>query len=195
MNRLKGIKRLVSYGVTTLVTLNLFIGCEQNNPFGPTVEYNEEVEELSPIIFSLDSRLEVDANGYHHLSIDTSNWQTTHRISGSVNRDESPVNIIKFVWASSHYWIIGDNFGYAIANNGLTDDMTYVGYDTTFIDWFGGNEVPIVNGSSYSREDGEVNIMIAPVRTMVGDTATISYGFFDNWREEEIYGNFNIIFD
>ena len=65
----------------------------------------------------------------------------------------------------------------------------------TLITWFSGFEVPIVNGSSYSREDGEVNTMIAPVKTMRGDTATVFYGYFDNWREEETYGEFNIIFD
>lgn len=195
MSKLKGIKKLVSYGVINLIGFSLFIGCEHNNPFGPVVEYNEQLEEISPIIFSLDSRLEIDANGYHHLDVDTSSWQTTHRISGSVSRDGNPVNVVKFVWSSSHYWIIGDNFGYVIANNGLTDDMTYVGYDTTFINWFGGNEVPIVNGSSYSREDGEINIMVAPVKTMIGDTAKIFYGYHDNWTGEETFGNFDLIFD
>ena len=52
-----------------------------------------------------------------------------------------------------------------------------------------------INGSSYSNEDGEVNVMIAPVKTMVGDTATIFYGYYDNWKEEETYGEFYVIFD
>ena len=73
--------------------------------------------------------------------------------------------------------------------------MTYVGYDTTYITWFGGEEVPIVNGASYSNEDGEVNTMIAPIKTMVGDTATIFYAYFDNWTYKETYGGFHIIFD
>ena len=68
-------------------------------------------------------------------------------------------------------------------------------YDTTYITWFSGYEVPIVNGSSYSREDGEVNTMIAPVKTMVGDTATIFYAWYDDWRGEDGGGEFNIIFD
>ena len=184
MNRLKGIKRLVSYGVTTLITLNLFIGCDSIS--GPSI---------SPIEFELDTRLSVDANGYHHLKIDTTKWQTLHRISGHAYRDGEPMNVLKFGWASSHHWIVGDNFGYVIANNGLTDDMTYVGYDTTYVTWFGGSEVPIVNGSSYSREDGEVNTMVAPIRTMVGDTATIFYGWYDDWTSEETIKEFYIIFD
>ena len=79
--------------------------------------------------------------------------------------------------------------GYVIANNGLTDDLVYVGYDTTYITWFNGYEVPIVNSASYSREDGEVNTMIAPVRSMKGDTATIYYGYHDNWTYDDIYGS------
>ena len=30
---------------------------------------------------------------------------------------------------------------------------------------------------------------------MKGDTATIYYGYYDNWRAEEIYGEFNVIFN
>ena len=30
---------------------------------------------------------------------------------------------------------------------------------------------------------------------MRGDTATIFYGYYDNWLYEETYGEFNIIFD
>tara|TARA_R100001377_G_scaffold46248_1_gene26523 strand:- start:527 stop:943 length:417 start_codon:yes stop_codon:yes gene_type:complete len=138
--------------------------------------------------------MSMDENGYYHVSLDTTKWQTTHRISGNVFRDDNPVNIIKFVWASSHHWLIGDDYGY-IVSSGYTDDLVYVSYDTTYITGFNGFEVPIINGSSYSDEYGEVNIMIAPVKTMLGDTAAISYGYFDNWREEETYGSFNIIFD
>ena len=124
--------------------------------------------EILPITFELDARLDKDVNGYYHL---------------------------EFGWGSTHYWVIGDEFGYVIANNGLTDDMNYVGYDTTSLNWFAGNTVPIVNGSSYSRGDGEVNTVIAPVRTMRGDTATIFYSYLDNWTYEETFGEFYIIFD
>ena len=118
MSRLKGIKRLANYGLITLIGFNLFIGCEDSN-------------HIEPIEFVLESNLTEDSNGFYHLEIDTSVWQTLHRISGSVYRNGESVDVIKFGWYSSHHWIIGDEFGYVIANNGLTDDMTYVGYDTT----------------------------------------------------------------
>ena len=69
------------------------------------------------------------------------------------------------------------------------------GYDTTYITWFSGFEVPIVNGASYSDLDGYVSTMIAPVKTMLGDTATIYYGYYDNWLDEDTYGEFNVIFN
>jgi len=111
-----------------------------------------------------------------------------------VLRNGEPVNVIKFAWASNMYWIIDDNFGYVIQNTG-SEELWYVGYDTTYITWFSGWEVPIVNGSSYSREDGEVNTMLAPVRGMRGDTATIYYGYHDNWTYEDTFGEFKIIFN
>ena len=81
-----------------------------------------------------------------------------------------------------------------VENTG-NSELWYVGYDTTYITWFDGYEVPIVNQASYSNENGEVNTMIAPVKTMIGDTATIHYGYWDNWRYEDTYGEFNIIFN
>ena len=153
------VKKIKKITLITLVGFSCFTGCSL--PFEP---------ELSTIEFELDARMEVDLNGYYHLTLDTTKWQTTHRISGHVYRDGESVNVLKFGWGSSHYWIVGDEFGYFVTNTGLTDNGTYVGYDTTFVDWFSGYEVPIVNGSSYSRMDGEVNTMIAPVKTMRGDT-------------------------
>ena len=77
----------------------------------------------------------------------------------------------------------------------MTDDLEYVSYNTSYVTWFEGFEVPIINGASYSREDGEVNTMIAPVRSMRGDTATIYYGWYDDWKDEEVIGEFYVIFD
>ena len=167
--------------VITLIGFSLFIGCE-------------DVNEIEPIEFELISGLTEDANGYYHMALDTTRWQTLHRIEGRVVRNGEGVNIIKFAWLSNLYWLVGDTLGYAIENTG-SDELWYIGYDTTYITWFNGFEVPIVNGSSYSDFDGYVNTMMAPVKTMKGDTATIYYGYYDNWRAEEIYGEFNVIFN
>ena len=180
MKMYKEIKRM--FGLINLIVVSLFVGCSS-----PT-------EPISPILFELDARLFEDDNGYYHLPLDDKKWQTTHRISGHVYRDGMPVNIIKFGWSGSHYWVIGDTLGY-IVESALTDDLEYVSYNTSYVTWFEGFEVPIVNGASYSREDGEVNTMIAPVRSMKGDTATIYYGYHDNWTYDDTYGEFYVIFD
>ena len=169
-------------GVIALGVFSFFIGCEDVS------------NELEPIIFELNSGLFKDSNGYYHMNLDTNSVQTLHRLSGRVLRNGEPVNVIKFGWASNMYWIINDDFGYVIQNTG-SEELWYVGYDTTYITWFSGWEVPIVNGSSYSREDGEVNTMLAPIRSMRGDTATIYYGYHDNWTYEDTFGEFKIIFN
>ena len=170
-------------GIIVLIGISLFIGCEDQN-------------QIDPIEFELNSGLVIDGNGYYHLTLDTENWQTLHRIEGRVIRQghDDGVNVIKFGWSSSHFWMLGDTLGY-IVHQGLTDDLIYVSYDTSYVTGFEGYEVPIVNGASYSDYHGYVNTMIAPVKSMRGDTATVFYGYYDNWLYEETYGEFNIIFD
>ena len=111
----------------------------------------------------IDTRLPNDQNGYPLLYINPNTYQTLHRIKGYLTRDGEPVNIVKVGWWSNHYW-------------------EYDGFD-----------VPIVNGSSYSNEDGEVNTMLGVIGSMVGDTITIYYGFYDDWKSEEMIDEFQII--
>ena len=120
-----------------------------------------------------DPRLDLDDNGYYHLTLDRNNWQTLHRLSGHVYRGGEPLEVQKINWRSSHYWFIGDTLGYVVSI-GLTDDLEYVSYDTSYVTWFNGWEVPTVNCCSYSNADGEVNTMFAPVQSMEGDTVMIT---------------------
>ena len=152
--------------IITLIGFSLFVGCES-------------VEPIAPITFELQLESGIDINGYYHVSIDTTRWQTIHRISGNVYRNGNPVNVIKFGWSSSHYWMLGDTLGY-IVHQGLTDDLIYVSYDTTYITGFSDFLVPTINSSSYSNSDGEVNTMFGPVWTMRYDTVLVSVGYFDN---------------
>ena len=52
-----------------------------------------------------------------------------------------------------------------------------------------------MNGASYTREDGTVNTVIAPVSIMRGDTMVIYWGMHDPWTYEDTYGEFPIILD
>ena len=99
-----------------------------------------------------------DPDGFYHLPIDTNNWQTLKRLDGYLYRDGEGVNVIKCGWSSPCTW-----------------------------DW-DGNEIPIVNSASYSRYDGSVSTMIAPVLSMRFDTITILVGWYDNWKYETVEG-------
>ncbi len=151
----------------------IIVGCDTR--VGP--DYDE-------LFFDVDVRLSLDENGYYHLVMERDSWQTLHRISGSVYTDEVPAELIRFNWYSSHYWYIGDTLGYVVSF-GLTEDLEYVSYDTNYVTWFNGSEVPTTNCCSYSNSDGEVNNMIAPVQSMIGDTITIGY------RWSDYYNNLN----
>jgi len=137
-------------------------------------------EEKTPnVVFVLEPRMDLDDNGYYHLELDTSNFQTLHRISGHIYSDNDPLENVKFDWESSHYWMLNDTVGYLV-HYGYTDDLVYVSYDTTYIVGFNGFEVPTINSSSYSNSNGEVNTIFGPVRTMRGDTVLITVSYYLN---------------
>ena len=172
-----------------LILVLILFGCE-SNPLGMSDNWPD-----GDIEIVLDPRLEQDENGYYHLELSDESWQTIHRISGQVSPVDASHQLATVYWESSHYWYIGDTLGYVIANHGLSDDLIYVAYDTTYLDWFSGFEVPVVNGASYSREDGEVNTMFAPVQSMKGDTVTVYFGYHDNWTYDDTFGEFYIVLD
>ncbi len=153
--------------------LFIFIGCEN---FTTNNDNNEDEIE---VVFNLDPRLDQDDNGYFHLELDPTSFQTIHRISGHIYGDGEPLDVVRFYWESSHYWILGDTLGY-IVNIGLTDQMVYVSIDTSYIVGFEGFEVPTINCCSYSNSEGEVNTMFGPVWTMRYDTVLVSVGYINN---------------
>ena len=157
------IKKIV--GVITLSALSIFIGCE-DLVFSSNDEYTELV--------SFDMRLPVDGNGYYHLTIDRNNWQTLHRVSGSAYTNEgNPIEFFWVEWESDLYWYLGDTLGYII-NRHLNNSGVYVSVDTSYMIGFSGMEVPTSNMISYSNSYCELNNMIAPVKSMIGDTLTLT---------------------
>jgi hypothetical protein len=123
--------------------------------------------------FNIDVGLQTDTNGYYHLQL-SQDWQTLHRISGQVSPVENSYELAYINWYSTHYWYIGDTLGYIVHfNNPENDIYLYSNRDTSYITWFDGFEVPTINGHSYQTEDGEVNTMFAPVKSMKNDTIHI----------------------
>jgi len=169
------VERAVKTIITVLVSL-LFISCES-----PTSS-----DEFADLAF--DMRLTQDTNGYYHLTLDRNNWQTLHRVSGSIVKDGYGVENFRVEWESDLYWIIGDTLGYVVSR-GLNMNLQYVNYDTTYLTQFNGMEVPTSNQVSLSNSSGEFNNMIAPVKSMIGDTMRLKA----DWYED--YVTFNIVLD
>ena len=168
--------------ITTLllfISLVLWFSCEDGN------EMNEESQ--STYHFDLiyeDTGITKDDNDNYHLTINRNSWQTLYRVRGIVYKDGVTIENMKFYWQSNLYWELGDTLGYYI-HRGLTDDLEYVSYDTTYITGFSGMEVPTSNLASVSNAAGEVSNMIAPVKSMIGDTLILNWEFYD-W----IYGTY-----
>ena len=157
--------------ITSSLLFLLLFGCSDSIAFEPVEPENIRVE--------LNPRLNIDGNGYYHLSLNQSNWQTLHRLSGTAYVNNIPLEVLRVQWESSHYWILGDTLGY-IVNRYLTTEGVYVSVDTSYVIGFNGMEVPTINPASYSNAEGEVNTMFAPVRTMKSDTVTIRMYFWNN---------------
>tara|TARA_B100002019_G_scaffold277399_1_gene277171 strand:+ start:1086 stop:1592 length:507 start_codon:yes stop_codon:yes gene_type:complete len=167
--RTKNLIRNILIGISAL----LLISCEDT--------YYEKEPFIS---FDWDVRLPIDENGYYHLEMDRNNFQTLHRISGNVGEENVMVN-----WESDLYWVLGDTLGY-IVKSGYTDDLVYVAYDTVYVTGFEGELVRTTNWTSYSNSKGEINNMIAPVKTMIGDTLNV--GAYYNYELVEV---FSIVLD
>ena len=145
----------------------LLISCEDNNT------YHE---------LSFDLKLTEDGRGYHHLTLDRNNWQTLHRVTGSIRDEGFGVENFWVEWESNLYWYIGDTLGYVVRRN-FNDKGMYVSYDTTYLTQFSGMEVATSNIISYSNSNGELNNMIAPVRSMVGDTMRLTARWYDGKKD------------
>ncbi len=163
------------------ILLLLLISCEDLT--------NNKNEDEVEVVFHLEPRLDQDSNGYYHLQLDSTRFQSLHRISGHIYGDGEPLENIKFNWTSSHYWVLGDSVGYIIdvwnCYHGDCDEPwespTYIGLDTVYVTYFGGMEVPTINCCSYSNSEGEVNTMFGPVWTMRYDTVLMSVGYFTDY--------------
>ena len=135
-----------------------------------------------------DMRLSRDTNGFYHLVLDRDNWQTLHRVSASVTENDEGVENFRIEWDASHYWYIGDTLGYIVKRN-FDSQGQYVSYDTIYLTQFTGMEVATTNQVSLSNGKGEINNMIAPVRSMIGDTMRLTA----DWYMDK--ANFYIVLD
>lgn len=165
--------------INTILVSCVLISCEN-------FISSESKDELAELTF--DMRLLKDDNGYYHLTLNRNTWQTLHRVSGSITKDSYGVENFRVDWESDLYWLIGDTLGY-IVSRGLNMNLQYVSYDTTYLTQFNGLEVPTTNMVSLSNNNGEFNNMIAPVRSMIGDTMRLTADWYENYTTFSIVLN------
>ena len=162
--------------VLSLLFSLVIFGCDGENSL------SSETTEYKVIV---DVRLPVDTNGYYHLTLERDKWQTLHRVSGTVSSDGYAVENFWVEWESNLYWYLGDTLGYII-NRNFNNNGLYVSVDTSYIVGFDGMEVPTSNIISYSNRYGEINNMIAPVRSMIGDTLVLTAIWYNSEKSVEI---------
>ena len=83
------------------------------------------------------------------------------------------MEVVRFTWESSHYWILNDSSGYIVQQE-LTGNLEYVSSDSIYVTGLSNLAVPTINCCSYSNANGEVNTMFAPIWTMRLDTVVVS---------------------
>ena len=164
----KNVGKLIKHIIITISSLLLLVSCES-----PT-SYPNDYHTLE-----FDLRLPQDENGFYHLTIDRNNWQTLHRVSGSItNPNGYGIENFMVAWESDLYWYLGDTLGYIVNREFSLYQGKYVTRDTSYMIGFSGMEVPTSNQMSYSNAKGEINNMIGPVRSMIGDTLYLTADWF-----------------
>jgi hypothetical protein len=178
-------------GILSSFLILFLVGCSDSSSIFEPKEPDVIKIELDTGL-NTEFPLEQDVNGYYHLELGET-WQTTQRISGTAYMNDIPLEVLRVEWESDLFWYLGDTLGY-IVNRNFDNNGMYVSIDTSYVTGFNGMEVPTINCCSYSNSYGEVNTMIAPVQTMVGDTMTIRM-YFWNRQYEMIDEVFYIVLD
>ena len=127
---------------------------------------NQSYEPNQIYDFELELNLSQDENGYFYLPMGVSGSfsnQVLHKLAVNTNNP----NIQLVHWTSDTFY-----------------EMDYFGYTDL---------VPIINGSSYSYEDGMAYTMFGPHMEQVGDTVAVLVGYTDSHTTECYVLNFNII--
>ena len=159
-----------------LLILFVVVGCENEL----LLNDNDKTPQIE---FVLNTRLDIDENGLFHLKVNRNTFQTLHRLSGNIYEDGEPMDLVKFGWTSSHYWVLGDTSSYIIIRH-LTDEGVYVNVDTSYVIGLNGMEVPTINCCSYSNSEGEVNSVLGIPKMMIFDTLTISVNYYHPYTSE-----------
>jgi hypothetical protein len=143
-----------------------------------------DVESEPIFVIELNSRLDQISDDLYELVLDRGKLQTVHRINGRLTQDgKEPDLPLKYIgWESSHSWVLTDTLGFVIRRT-INSEGQWTNLDTLFVTGFEGFEVPTINPTSVTRNDGTFSGMIAPILPMLGDTMTVKA----EYKEGEVY--------
>ena len=116
-----------------------------------------------------------DNNGYYHLKLLSLNQQP-HRITGTILKNgNEPIYAELLEWESNLYWWIRDGDTIATITKAYFNYFTgqFIIVQLPPLVSFKDELVPTINKVSYSGNSGEFNTVIAPIRTMAGDTMIV----------------------
>ena len=144
--------------ITILMSIMFLVGCSDSMSAEPVETYD----------FQIETRLELDSNGYYHFNMDNytnGGSQALIRFTAHTNNPE-----IQFVW-----WDCNTTWDY--------DFMGTL------------HSVDIINHSSYTDALGQANTMFGPQVFMVSDTVIVYVGYTDSIYDVEYMKTFSVILE
>ena len=154
--------------------------------------------EISNYEFNMVGRTYQDSNGFYHLTLDPNpQQQTLHRFGAYVTNIDKWGLPTQVIWYCDNFWYLQDTLGYTYIELGnVPTGESPWSWENFAVTGYEGMTVPIVNGVSYADPVGDSAFcMMAPIGSMVGDTATV---FGQAWFEEGniiLYDSLKIIFN
>ena len=154
--------------------LILFSACTKEDVIIPQKNYTFSID--SVLNQTGTKSLAIDVNGLYHLKLVPNQNQQPYRITGHIlvdGKEPYPNESISF--ESNLFWWInkGDTVAYITKSyiNYYTGQYTIVKLPPLVSNK---NElVPTINSSCYSGKSGQINVMIAPIGDMKGDTMVV----------------------
>ena len=154
-----GLNTLKSVSVSIILLIT--IGCEDNAILGPQHE-SESV------------RVYVDMPQIDRIELNDYSWQTLYTIDGDLESDDPTVSLEYFrvTWDSDMFWLINDTSGYFRLNCRTCTDGVWYDHDgsTLEMEYDFHSMAPVTNQVSLTNSEGNFSNVIAPVRSMVGQS-------------------------
>mgnify|MGYP003115364553 FL=1 len=154
-----GLNILKNISVSLLLLIS--IGCESDALVGPRTE-----QEATRIFVDMPYVGSIELNDY--------SWQTLVTITGDLEAEDqtSSVENFRITWESNMFWLVNDTTGYFRANCRTCSDGVWYGADGAVLpmEYDFHSMAPVTNQVSISNQDGEFSNVLAPVRSMVGES-------------------------